>query len=58
MAFPQVNWKSWLSVAATTFAGAAIGYLTAHSGDGLKQLASAALAGVSAVVHLLQEPTK
>lgn len=54
----QTNWKAWLSVAVTTFAGGVTSYLALpHNDLHPKQIViCAALAGLSAVGHLFQQP--
>jgi len=54
----KTNWKAWGSVIAATFVGAAAAfYAMPHEGKGTKELViGAMLAGLSAVIHLLQNP--
>lgn len=54
----KTNWKAWASVILSTFVGAALAfYAMPHEGKGTKELLiGAALAGASAVLHLLQKP--
>jgi len=54
----KTNWKAWASVVVSTFAGAALAFFALpHDGKGAKELLiGAALAGLSAVAHLLQQP--
>lgn len=54
----KINWKAWASVVLSTFVGAALAfYSMPHEGKGTKELLiGAALAGASAVLHLLQKP--
>lgn len=54
----KINWKAWASVGLSTFVGAALAfYSMPHEGKGTKELLiGAALAGASAVLHLLQKP--
>ena len=54
----KTNWKAWASVALSTFVGAALAFFSMpHEGKGTKELLlGAALAGLSAVAHLLQKP--
>jgi hypothetical protein len=56
--------KKWLSVAATTAAGAAIGYVSHALGEGIPSdgnawrtlLTGAGIAAASALLHLFQSP--
>lgn len=54
----KTNWKAWASVAASTFIGAAAAfYAMPHEGKASREmLVGALLAGLSAVIHLLQKP--
>lgn len=61
MSLSWTSAKHWLSVAATAFIGAAVGYESSHfvqitSGQWKLALVGGALAGVAAVVHLAQIP--
>lgn len=61
MSLSWTTWKHWLSVAAVTFGGAAVGYEEAHlanilSGQWKLALVGGLVAGVSAVLHLAQVP--
>lgn len=54
----KANWKAWASVVLSTFVGAALAFFSMpHESKGTKEmLIGAALAGLSAVIHLLQKP--
>lgn len=62
MSLSWTNWKHWLSVGGTTFAGGALAYVYANlsglAGGKWKAVAGGAvIAGLAAVFHLAQVPS-
>lgn len=54
----KINWKAWVSVVASAFLGGVMAHISVpYEGIGVKQIGiGALLAGITAVVHLFQQP--
>lgn len=54
----KINWKAWVSVVASAFLGGVMAHISVpYEGIGAKQIGiGALLAGITAVVHLFQQP--